>query len=1600
MKHLLAKTVMLIAGMLTIASTACGQENYVGQKVAALDAKAWESSEWISVADAPIAKGRAGKTIRAADGANWFVATIKNEQEVIAAKWMTAGLGVYELYLNGQLVGEEVLKPGFTHFAKTKRSFTYNVTKAFAKDKGKENVLAAQVTPGWWADKIVTPGEKEGMLGEKCAFRGVLELTFADGTKKLYGTNCDTWKAGIAGPVKHAAIFDGETYDARELPGYAVVETLQKPVINQEFKGEILPSEGAEIYLRRDLALSPKKTYIWEGVSGAKEAQDKKDVEYGKVNIKYSYVTGQTFTLKKGETLVVDFGQNCSGVPAFTFKAKEGTLLTCLPAEILNDGNGAERRGMDGPEGSVHRRNLRIQDSGVRIDYTFGKDADYVNYYPHCTFFGYRYISVTASDDVEFKKIVSIPITSIAQNLEIGTITTGNELINKLISNTRWGQRSNYLSVPTDCPQRDERLGWMADTQVFTEAGSFFANTDRFFHKWMRDVRDSQSETGGYPGVAPTAQYGNEMMRLGWADAGIIVPWTIWKQFGDKAIVDESWESMTRFMNHINEVKYNHEALVKENGNYQWADWLSCEALETCVNLAFDENWKPYPDAIIYWNYLSASYWLIDAEMMRDMAKATNRDSKQYEQMTETARAYLKEQFLDKEGNFKTAVLNTMQTPALFALKNKLVEGKAKENVIARLRQNFAEHGNCLQTGFLGTSILMATLTENGMSDIAYELLFQRKNPSWIYSIDNGATTIWERWNSYTKDKGLGPVGMNSFNHYAYGAVCEWIWETAAGIASDAANPGFKHIIMKPIPDKRLGYIKAEYQSAAGLIKSAWRYEGNQWIWDFTIPEGATATVTLPGETTSKEYTSGTYQLIQTVANDEPLVLKSPDGQLEMTFQVDGGVPKYTLKRGNQDVILPSKMGFELMGDQRLDKDFILTASSTSTFDETWQPVWGEEANIRNHYNELFVTLQQPLKEEGKKPTVMQIRFRLYDDGLGFRYEFPMENSLTYFMVKEELTQFALTGDHTVWWVPGDYSTQEYPTTESKLSDVRRLSPDIRVKGGWPRQASSPCGVQTAVQMKTAEGLYINIHEAAVLDYPTTNLDLDDQTFVMTTHLTPDAEGVKARMQAPCKTPWRSIMVCKSATDVLASRLVLNLNDPCVIEDTSWIHPTKYMGVWWEMITGKSHWSYTSDYPSVQLGKTDYAHSTPHHRHGANNENVRRYIDFASENGFDALLIEGWNEGWEDWYGCQKDFVFDFITPYPDFDLPALNQYAHQKGIRLIMHHESSSSTLNYERWMKEAYDLMNKYGYDAVKSGYVGKIIPYGDYHYSQPTINHYHYAITEAAKRHIMVNAHEAVRPTGLCRTWPNMIGNESAQGIEFRAGILPGHTTILPFTRLQGGPMDYTPGIFETDLSKVSGWDEHLKYTICNQLALYVTFYSPLQMAADLPENYARFMDAFQFIKDVAVDWDKSLYLDAEPGAYIITARHPKLSSLNKAAAGVASLPDGKKDMVSNAAKFVYALPENATAKDLEGAQPRDVWYVGGITDEHARNVSVKLDFLKPGTKYEATIYADAPDADFETNSQAYTITHKVVSSKTTLKLWMARSGGFAISIREMK
>ena len=823
----------------------------VGVRTDALDSSAWESAQWISAANAPVLTSRP-EGDRAADGASWFLSTVKNEQKVVAAKWMTTSLGVYEIYVNGKPVGKEFLKPGFTDVRKTRRSFTYDITEAFNTGSGAENVLSAQVTPGWWADKIVTTSTRNGMYGKKPAFRAVLELTYADGSKKLYGTDLENWKAGVAGPVKHAAIFDGEEYDAREKMGYEVADKLSKPELNTEFNGEILPSNGAEIYLREDLTLSPVEAYTWKDVEGAKEN------EAGKIVISQRFAAGETIVVKAGETLVVDFGQNSAAVPAFEFKAKEGTVLTCLPGELLNDGNGARSRGMDGPEGSVHRENLRMAESGMILTYTFGAGEKYVSYHPRTTFFGYRFVSITATDEVSIKSIHSIPVTSIAENLETGTITTGDESINKLISNTYWGQLSNYLSVPTDCPQRNERLGWTADTQVFAETGTFFANTLQFFHKWMRDMRDSQNELGGFPGVAPYAQYGNEKMRLGWADAGIIVPWTVWKQFGDKQIIDENWESMNLFLNHIYETKYNHELLVAENGNYQWADWLSYEPLETCGGLHV-ANGKIMPEAITYWNYLSASYWVIDATMMADMAKATGRDVARYEQIAQEGKDYIKKNFLNADGTFKTAILNTMQTPALFALKNKLVDGKAKEDMIARLRQNFADHDNCLQTGFLGTSILMATLTENGMADIAYELLFQRKNPSWLYSVDNGATTIWERWNSYMVDKGMGPRGMNSFNHYAYGCVCEWIWENAAGIAADTAQPGFKHIIMRPLPDKRLGHISAEYNSAAGLIKSAWRYEGDKWIWDFTIPEGATATVTLPGETTSKEYTAGSY---------------------------------------------------------------------------------------------------------------------------------------------------------------------------------------------------------------------------------------------------------------------------------------------------------------------------------------------------------------------------------------------------------------------------------------------------------------------------------------------------------------------------------------------------------------------------------------------------------------------------------------------------------------------------------------------------------------------------------------------------------------------
>ena len=849
------KSSIIATALLLVASCTSSVER-VGVRTDALDDTAWQSSKWISVVDAPVVTKKGAR--RAADGANWFLTTIKNEQAVTSAKWMATSLGVHEIYVNGKPVGNEFLKPGFTHREKRRNSFTYDVTEAFNLAAGGENTLAAQVTPGWWADYIITPSRFNGLFGKKCAFRAVLELTFADGTTKLYGTDLENWKAGIAGPVKHAAIFDGEEYDAREPLGFQTPEKLSTPEENLEFTGDIIPANGAEIYLREDLTLSPVESYIW------KYAENSNEWEYGKVVIDRRYETGKTITLNPGETLVVDFGQNCAAIPEFTFKAAEGTILTCLPAEMLNDGNGAKSRGMDGPEGSVYRTNLRIADLGMILKYTFAEQCGYVTYHPTCTFYGYRYISVTATEKVTIKSIKSIPVTSITKQMESGTITTGNELINKLISNTYWGQLSNYLSVPTDCPQRNERMGWTADTQVYAETGSFFANTAQFFHKWMGDMRDSQNELGGFPGVAPNAHYGTEYMRLGWADAGVIVPWIVWKQFGDTAIIDENWDSMVLYMKHVDDTKYDHEALKKENGNRQYADWLSYEPMESHSKSYFIKGTKDIdPDALGYWNFLSASYWAIDAAMMADMAKATDRDAAPYIQMNQRAKSYIKSKFIKADGTFKTAILNTMQTPALFALKVGIVEGKAKEDMIARLRQNFKEHDNCLQTGFLGTSILMSTLTENGMVDIAYELLFQRKNPSWLYSVDNGATTIWERWNSYTLEDGMHKKSMNSFNHYAYGCVCEWIWEVAAGISSVVEHPGFKHIVMAPIPDKRLGYVKAEYNSAAGLIKSAWRYEGEQWIWDFTIPEGTTATVTVPGEDCSQIYQSGTYTIVR-----------------------------------------------------------------------------------------------------------------------------------------------------------------------------------------------------------------------------------------------------------------------------------------------------------------------------------------------------------------------------------------------------------------------------------------------------------------------------------------------------------------------------------------------------------------------------------------------------------------------------------------------------------------------------------------------------------------------------------------------------------------
>ena len=680
--------------------------------------------------------------------------------------------------------------------------------------------------------------------------------------------------------------------------------------------------------------------------------------------------------------------------------------------------------------------------------------------------------------------------------------------------------------------------------------------------------------------------------------------------------------------------------------------------------------------------------------------------------------------------------------------------------------------------------------------------------------------------------------------------------------------------------------------------------------------------------------------------------LKSPDGNLLMRFEVNGeGTPVYELTYKRKPVIKPSRLGLEIEGFS-LRKAFTLKGVETATFDETWTPVWGEVKAIRNHYNEMTATLHQA---DGDR--TMVIRFRLYDDGLGFRYEFPQQKSLNYFVIKEEYSEFAMAGDHKAFWIPGDYDTQEYDYTESRLTEIRGLM-QTAITPNTSQTPFSPTGVQTALMMKSDDGLYINLHEAALVDYPCMSLNLDDQTLTFQSWLTPDAQGKKGYMQTPCHTPWRTVIVSDDARRILASHLTLNLNEPCKLDDVSWIRPVKYIGVWWEMISGKSTWAYTNDLPSVHLDVTDYTKMKPNGTHAANNEKVRRYIDFAAKHGFDQVLVEGWNIGWEDWFGNSKDYVFDFVTPYPDFDLKALNEYAHSKGVKLMMHHETSSSVRNYERQMEKAYKLMDDYGYNAVKSGYVGNIIPRGEYHYGQWMVNHYLYAVKKAAEHRIMVNAHEAVRPTGLCRTYPNLIGNEAARGGEYESfgGNKVFHTTILPFTRLMGGPMDYTPGIFETRLEKVNpGNNSYVHSTLARQLALYVTMYSPLQMAADLPENYERFMDAFQFIKDVAIDWDDSKYLEAEPGRYITVARK---------------------------------------------AKGTNNWFVGCTANEDGHLSNVSLDFLDPGRKYTATIYADAPTAHYEKNPQAYTIKQMKVTNKSKLTLRAASGGGYAISIMEQK
>ena len=839
----------------------------VGVRTAALDGAAWTNSVWLSVTDAPVEDGIIGDATPAAPGTSWFVCAYTNARTVASARWMTTGLGVYELYVNGRRVGDDVLKPGFTDGRKTKYAFTYDVTAAFRCARGAANVLAAEVSAGWWRDKIVTPTGKKGFFGRKSAFRGVLELRFTDGTVRRFGTNTNDWRAGIAGPVTQASIFDGEHVDARRKPGYArdVWTAFGAPEANNEFTGEILPTDGAEVLLRTDLKLKPVRAYVWKGVTGASDAA------FGTVKIVREFPVDGPFALNPGETLVIDFGQNAAAVPAFRFSAAAGTVLTARPAEMLNDGDGLKARGNDGPEGSVYRRNLRAGfETGRLLTYTFaGQDVEASC--PRFTYFGYRYLSVTATAPVEIRRVVSVPVTSLAKGQELGTLVTGNKDVNRLVSNIRWGQLSNYLSVPTDCPQRNERLGWAADTQVFCEAAAFNADVYGFLRKWMRDLRDGQDARGSFPAVAPRAQYGGDLMRVGWADAGVIVPYQMFKMFGDRRIVDENWAAMEKFVAHVSETRYAFwNGIVNECGWYQWGDWLSLAKFESCpykpelsaFETTPDGKRSIKPDAVRFWNYLGGCHWLQDAQMMAAMAEGTGRtaESAKYRALAARATDYLRQTFFATDDGTIHSAFKDMQTPLLFALRLGLVTGAAKEKTIADLMASIAASGGTLHTGFLGTAIALDTLTANGLSTLAYDLLLNRQFPGWLYSVDQGATTVWERWNSYTKKDGFGPVGMNSFNHYAYGAVLAWLYKTAAGIAADPQAPGFKRIVLAPQPDRRLGFVTAAYQSAAGLIKSSWRFEGGEWIWDFTIPKGATALVTVPGEA-ARPYKSGAWRI-------------------------------------------------------------------------------------------------------------------------------------------------------------------------------------------------------------------------------------------------------------------------------------------------------------------------------------------------------------------------------------------------------------------------------------------------------------------------------------------------------------------------------------------------------------------------------------------------------------------------------------------------------------------------------------------------------------------------------------------------------------------